>query len=100
SFDGVIGAFAVTNKVLLIAIGLGVGALWVRSLTVFMVRNGTLTTYKYLEHGAHYTVFVLAVVLLLGIFINVPEALAGLVGIGLICAAVVTSRQARHRPVS
>jgi len=43
---------------------LGVGALWVRSLTVFMVRRGTLNEYIYLEHGAHYTVAVLAFVLL------------------------------------
>lgn len=94
SFDGVVGAFAVTNDVILIALGLGVGAIWVRSLTVFMVRNGTLDTYKYLEHGAHYTVFVLSAVLLFGIFVHVPEVLAGLVGIGLIGSAIVSSRQA------
>lgn len=94
SFDSVIGAFAVTNEVLLIALGLGVGAIWVRSLTVFMVRKGTLASYKYLEHGAHYTVFVLSAVLLLGIFFHVPEVFAGLVGIGLIGSAIVSSRQA------
>jgi hypothetical protein len=96
SFDGVIGAFAVTNEVILIALGLGVGAIWVRSLTVFMVRNGTLNSYKYLEHGAHYTVFVLSAVLLLGVFLDIPEVLAGLVGIGLIVSAIVSSRQARQ----
>src|SRR5688500_20331805 len=42
----------------------GVGAIWVRSLTVYMVRKGTLDTYKYLEHGAHYAVFVLAAAML------------------------------------
>jgi hypothetical protein len=60
SFDGVLGAFAITNKVLLIALGLGVGALWVRSLTVYLVRRGTLKAYIYLEHGAHYAILVLA----------------------------------------
>jgi hypothetical protein len=45
SFDGVLGAFAITNKVILIALGLGVGALWVRSLTVYMVKKGTLDEY-------------------------------------------------------
>lgn len=94
SFDSVIGAFAVTNDVILIALGLGVGAVWVRSLTVFMVRNGTLNTYRYLEHGAHYTVFVLASVLLLGIFWHIPEIIAGIVGIGLISSAIIASRQA------
>jgi uncharacterized protein len=98
SFDGVIGAFAVTSKVILIAIGLGIGALWVRSLTVFMVRKSTLQNYIYLEHGAHYTVAVLAFVLLLSLFINVPDALAGLVGIGFIGSSIVASRQAlAHR---
>ena len=95
SFDSVIGAFAVTNDVILIAIGLGIGAVWVRSLTVFMVRNGTLEAYKFLEHGAHYTVFVLAAVLLLGIFWHVPEVVAGVVGIGLIGSAIVASRESR-----
>lgn len=98
SFDSVIGAFAVTDDVILIALGLGVGAIWVRSLTVFMVRNGTLNTYKYLEHGAHYTVFVLSVVLLFGIFWHVPEALAGIVGIGLIISAIIASREPHEQP--
>jgi hypothetical protein len=96
SLDGVVGAFAVTTDVILIALGLGVGAIWVRSLTVYMVRNGTLATYKYLEHGAHYTVFVLAGVLLFGVFLDVPEVVAGAVGIGIIGCAIVSSRQARH----
>lgn len=94
SFDSVIGAFAITKEVVLIALGLGVGAVWVRSLTVYMVRKGTLNAYKYLEHGAHYTVFVLAAVLLLGIFWHVPEVIAGIVGIGLIGSAILSSRKA------
>lgn len=94
SFDSVIGAFAVTKEVLLIALGLGVGAVWVRSLTIYMVRKGTLHAYRYLEHGAHYTVFVLSFVLLLGIFWHVPEVIAGIVGIGLISSAILSSRKA------
>lgn len=97
SLDGVVGAFAVTNDVVLIALGLGVGAIWVRSLTIFMVRRGTLHAYRYLEHGAHYTVFALAAVLMLGIFWHVPEVVAGSVGIVLITAAIISSVQAnRH----
>lgn len=94
SFDGVLGAFAVTKDVVLIAVGLGVGALWVRSLTVFMVRRGTLDSYKYIEHGAHYTIGILACILILSIFVNVPELIAGLVGIGIIGSSIVASRQA------
>jgi uncharacterized protein len=94
SFDGVLGAFAITDKVILIALGLGVGALWVRSLTVFMVRRGTLHDYRYLEHGAHYAILVLAVALLGSIFVTVPDGVTGVAGLGVIGASFVASRQA------
>jgi hypothetical protein len=94
SLDGVIGAFAITSDIILIGIGLGIGALWVRSLTVFMVKKGTLEDYIYLEHGAHYTVAVLAVILLASIFWEVPDFFAGVAGFGLIGASIIASRQA------
>lgn len=94
SFDGVIGAFAITNKVFLIAAGLGVGALWVRSLTVFMVRRRTLGKYMYLEHGAYYTIGILALILLASIMLKIPDAIPGLVGMGIIGASLLASRQA------
>ncbi len=94
SFDGVIGAFVVTQDVILIAIGLGVGALWVRSLTIFMVRRGTLSEYVYVEHGAHYTIAALAVLLFVGLFVNVPEVIAGVAGLSIIGASVIASRKA------
>ncbi len=94
SFDSVLGAFAITNKVVLIAVGLGIGALWVRSLTVFMVKRGTLKSYKYLEHGAHYAILALAVALLSSIFFDVPNAVTGIVGLGIIAASFQTSREA------
>lgn len=93
SFDGVIGAFAITQNVILIALGLGVGAVWVRSLTVYMVRKGTLDKYRYLEHGAHYTVGVLAATLLLSIFVRVPEIIAGLAGVTFVGSAFWSSRR-------
>jgi hypothetical protein len=97
SFDGVIGAFAITKSVILIAAGLGVGAVWVRSLTVYMVHKGTLDKYKYLEHGAHYTVGVLAATLLLGIFTHVPEGVAGLAGVTFVGSAYISSRRLNKR---
>ena len=96
SFDGVVGAFAVTSDVILIAAGLGVGAIWVRSLTVFMVRRGTLHAYRYLEHGAHYTIMILAALLLVGIFVAVPEAAAGLIGLLLIGSSIASSVKANR----
>lgn len=97
SFDGVIGAFAITNNVLLIAAGLGIGAVWVRSLTVYMVKRRTLEAYKYLEHGAHYAITVLAITMLLGVIVEVPNFLTGVLCLGLIMAAVITSRQALEK---
>ncbi len=97
SFDGVVGAFAVTNKVMLIALGLGIGALFVRSLTVYLVREGTLARYVYLEHGAHYAVGALAVLLFVTIRYEVPEAVTGLLGIGFIGIAFLDSLEYRKR---
>lgn len=94
SFDSVIGAFAVTKDVILIAIGLGIGALWVRSLTIYMVEHHVLHAYRYLEHGAHYTIGVLSLVLLAGIFFDIPEAIAGVGGLLIITASVVSSIRA------
>ena len=96
SFDGVIGAFAVTSDVILIAAGLGIGALWARSLTVYMVRNQALSKYVYVEHGAHYTVLVLATILLLSIIHEVSNLVPGLAGLAIIGSSVVASVQARH----
>lgn len=91
SFDGVLGAFAITNEVILIAVGLGIGAVWVRSLTVFMVRYGVLESYKFLEHGAHYAIGILAVAMLGSLVAHVPEAVTGIVGIGFIGASAYAS---------
>lgn len=97
SLDGVIGAFAITKDVIIIAIGLGIGALWVRSLTIFMVRKRVLNAYRYLEHGAHYTIGVLACVLLFSIFIEIPEAAAGFTGIIIVGLSIWSSVLATRR---
>ncbi|WNZ11861.1 DUF475 domain-containing protein [Streptomyces sp. 11x1] len=84
SFDGVIGAFAITNDIVLMALGLGVGAMYVRSLTVYLVRQGTLDDYVYLEHGAHYAIGALAAILLITIQYEINEIITGLIGVLLI----------------
>ncbi len=92
SFDGVIGAFAITADPIIIALGLGfIGAMFVRSITIFLVRKGTLAEYVYLEHGAHWAIGALAVILLVSIGIHVNEVVTGLVGVILIGAALITS---------
>lgn len=91
SFDGVIGAFAISRDVLVIMIGLGVGALCVRSLTVHMVNKGTLDEFVYLEHGAHWGIGALAVIMLAGLVFHVPEVITGLIGMGFILASLASS---------
>ncbi|WP_231157566.1 DUF475 domain-containing protein [Streptomyces sp. CNZ748] len=91
SFDGVIGAFAVTNDIVLMALGLGIGAMYVRSLTVYLVRQGTLDDYVYLEHGAHYAIGALALVLLVSIRYEINDIVTGLIGVTLIGAAFWSS---------
>ncbi|SHF53190.1 hypothetical protein SAMN05443575_0217 [Jatrophihabitans endophyticus] len=91
SFDGVVGAFAITSDPIIIAIGLGVGAMFIRSLTVFLVKKGTLSEYVYLEHGALWAIGALAVILLVTIEYEVPEVVTGLIGVGFIGLAFVSS---------
>ena len=91
SLDGVIGAFAITVDPVLIAIGLGVGAFYVRSLTVLLVRKGTLAEFGYLDHGAHWAIGALAAILLISIERTVPEVVSGLIGVGFVGAALLSS---------
>ncbi|MEP7180000.1 MAG: DUF475 domain-containing protein, partial [Pseudonocardiales bacterium] len=91
SFDGVVGAFAITSDPIIIAIGLGIGAMFIRSLTVYLVRKGTLAEYVYLEHGALWAIGALAVLLLVTIKYEVPEVVTGLIGVGFIGAALASS---------
>ncbi|MFD0418993.1 DUF475 domain-containing protein [Streptomyces sp. NPDC127108] len=97
SFDGVIGAFAVTNDIVLMALGLGIGAMYVRSLTVYLVRQGTLDDYVYLEHGAHYAIGALAAILLITIQYEIPELITGSIGVILIGASFWSSVRRNKR---
>ena len=92
SLDGVIGAFALTSSVVLIMAGLGAGAVWVRAMTIHLVRIKALAKYQYLEHGAHWAIAFLGAVMLLKLYhIELPEWLVGSLGIVFIAAAVATS---------
>jgi len=91
SFDGVIGAFALSNNLILIAIGLGIGAFYVRGMTILLVERGTLAEFRYLEHGAFYSILALSVVMFAESVTHVPEVLTGLVGASLILIALWSS---------
>jgi hypothetical protein len=97
SFDGVIGAFALSNNLFIIAIGLGVGAMFVRSLTIMLVEQETLASYRYLEHGAFYAIIALAAIMFLKTVTSISEAVTGLVGAGFIITAFVDSIRYNRR---
>ena len=84
SFDGVIGAFALSSNLFVIAIGLGVGAMYVRSMTIMLVEKGTLAQYRYLEHGAFYAILILSVIMYVQTLVHIPEVITGLGGATLI----------------
>ena len=92
SLDGVIGAFAITNEIALIIAGLGAGAIWVRSLTVYLMKSGTLSKYRYLEHGAHWAILALGVIMFVKLYqFNPPEWLTGSLGLIVISIAIISS---------
>ena len=96
SLDGTIGAFAITSNIILIVVGLGLGALFIRSLTLMLTRERALEELIYLEHGAHYAIGALGLLMLVGIplgahQLHVPEWLSGLIGIVLLAIALVDS---------
>ena len=91
SFDGVIGAFALTQNLFLIAIGLGIGAFYVRSMTIMLVQKETLAGFRYLEHGAVYSILSLSFIMTANSIWHVPEVTTGLLGAGLIGLALWSS---------
>ncbi len=93
SLDGVVGAFAITSSLPIIIAGLGIGAVFVRAFTVYLVRARTLESLIYLEHGAHWAILGLAAAMLTTIFIRVPEAVTGLIGLIFVVLAYISSRR-------
>ncbi|RFU19287.1 DUF475 domain-containing protein [Geodermatophilus marinus] len=100
SFDGVIGAFALSSDIFVIALGLGIGAFWVRSLTIYMVDKGTLDQYRFLEHGAMWAIGFLATIMILELRFHISEYVTGLTGLLFILAAVASSVVTQRREQS
>lgn len=102
SLDGVIGAFAITNEIVLIIAGLGAGAVWVRSLTVYLMRSGALAKYRYLEHGAHWAILALGVIMLIKLYhVEPPEWFTGSLGLIVISVAILSSvLESRRKKIS
>ena len=97
SFDGVIGAFALSNNMVVIALGLSIGAMFVRSMTIMLVQKGTLAQYRYLENGAFWAIVALGGIMLLSARFHIPEAVTGLIGAVLIGLSLWWSIRWRRR---
>ncbi|MCY1671636.1 DUF475 domain-containing protein [Novosphingobium sp. SL115] len=95
SFDGVIGAFALSNNMVIIALGLSIGAMFVRSMTIMLVQKGTLSEYRFLEHGAFWAIIALGAIMLLSAKFHIPETITGLIGAALIALSLWWS--VRHK---
>lgn len=92
SFDGVIGAFALSSNIFIIMVGLGIGAWFVRSITLHLVEAKTLSKFKYLEHGAHYAIGALALIMFMKMFTHINELIVGGLGVAFIVVAVIHSK--------
>ena len=91
SLDGVLGAFAISKDIIIISIGLAIGAMFVRSLTIFMVDMKTLKQYRFLEHGAHWAIGFLALIMYISTRMEIPEVITGGTGLLIVGAAFVSS---------
>ena len=96
SLDGVIGAFALSNNIFIIAAGLGIGAFAIRSFTFYMLDSGTLNAYRYLEHGAFYAIISLALMMILGLIIDLPDVVVWCVGLLFVAFAFYSSLKERQ----
>lgn len=95
SLDSVVGAFALTTALPIIVAGLGIGAWFVRSLTIYLVRRKTLETLTYLEHGAHWAILGLALSMFADLLWHVPEVITGTIGLAFVVAAYWSSLRFR-----
>ena len=91
SLDGVLGAFALSQDIIIITIGLFIGAMFVRSLTIMLVEKKTLDKFLYLEHGAHWAIGILAILMFVSTIHEIPEVITGSLGLIFIISALISS---------
>jgi len=91
SLDGVLGSFAISKDVVIITIGLAIGAMFVRSLTLLLVEKKTLKTYAYLSSGAHWAIMALAIIMFVSTFHEMPEVVTGSLGLLFVGSSFVSS---------
>lgn len=99
SMDSLGAGLAITSNIIILMLGLGVGALYVRSMTIYFSKSGSLNLYRYLESGAMWAIGILAFILFYSISHHVPEMVTGGVGITVIGLAFLFSVLANKRDI-
>ena len=91
SLDGTVGAFAISQNLVIITIGLSVGAFILRSLTLYFVESGKLKELPYLEHGAHWGIGALGIMMLIELFYSIPEPVISSLALLFILSSLYSS---------
>lgn len=91
SLDGVVAAFAISKDIWVVAAGLGVGATFVRELTLWMVKTGASAKLKYLPNGAFWSILALSVSMFVSVSHELPDWFVAAMSVGFIGAAVASS---------
>lgn len=98
SLDGTVGAFAISQNLIIITVGLSVGAFILRSLTLYFVESGKLSELPYLEHGAHWGIGALGIMMLLELFFQIPELVISALALVFILSSLYSSLK-RTKPL-
>ena len=99
SLDWVIWAFALSSNIFIIAAWLGIGAFFVRSSTIYMLEKWTLSSYRYIQHGAFYAVIALAVMMFVWTIIHLPEVLVWTIWLLFIVLSLYSSWKVNKKPL-
>jgi hypothetical protein len=65
-----------------------------------LVEKGTLTQYRFLEHGAFYAILILSVIMYVQTLVHIPEVVTGLFGAAFIGFALWSSIRYNRRMVA
>lgn len=99
SFDGVISAFAVTTDIVIITIGLAIGAMLTRCLIFANIKTGLIAQLPHINAGAYTSIWLLSMLMF---FKNtqlwaIPDFITGTLGIVIIGISAITSVIALRR---
>lgn len=97
SLDGVVAALSISGDIVAVVAGLSIGALAVRSLTIKLVREKTLGGLVYIETGAFYSIALVTICMLVGMFVEIPEWFTGAFSALFIVVAALCSLKVKSK---